>query len=109
MPLEVIERVTRVEAESKERRTAAEAQAKQMIADAQRNGLALLQQVRRDAAAREKELLRQAEEPGRCPCPGDRTRRSGRRRCAAPESGGTSGRGRRAHCQKGRERLIWPL
>ena len=28
MPLEVIERVTRVEAESKERRTAAEAQAK---------------------------------------------------------------------------------
>ena len=52
MPLEVIERVTRVEAESKERRTAAEAQAKQMIADAQRNGLALLQQVRGDAAAR---------------------------------------------------------
>ena len=62
MPLEVIEKVTRAEADNRERRTAAEAQAKQIIADAQRDGLALLQQTREEAAARGRELLRQAEE-----------------------------------------------
>ena len=55
MPLEAIENITRVEAENKERRTAAETQAKKIIADAQREGLALLQHMREDAAAREKE------------------------------------------------------
>ena len=61
VPLEVIESITRVEAENKERRTAAEAQAKQIIADAQRDGLALLQQTREAAADRGRELLRGAE------------------------------------------------
>lgn len=61
VPLEVIESITRVEAENKERRTAAEAQAKQIIADAQRDGLALLQQTREAAADRGWELLRGAE------------------------------------------------
>ena len=52
MPLEVIENITQVEAENRERKTAAEAKAKQIIADAQRDGLALLQQTREEAAAR---------------------------------------------------------
>ena len=61
MPLEVIENITQVEAENRERKTAAEAKAKQIIADAQRDGLALLQQTRAAAADRGRELLRQAE------------------------------------------------
>ena len=52
MPLEVIENITQVEAENRERKTAAEAKAKQIIADAQRDGLALLQQTRAAAADR---------------------------------------------------------
>ena len=62
MSLEAIEKVTEVELESKERRGAAEAEARQIVADAERTGLALLQQVRADAAAEGKNLLRQAEE-----------------------------------------------
>ena len=65
MPLEVIENITRVEADNRERKASAEAKAKQIVADAQRDGLALLQQTRtpgRAAAAdRGRELLRQAE------------------------------------------------
>lgn len=61
MPLEVIENITQVEAENRERKTAAEAKAKHIIADAQRDGLALLQQTRAAAADRGRELLRQAE------------------------------------------------
>lgn len=61
MPLEVIENITQVEAENRERKTAAEAKAKQIVADAQRDGLALLQQTRTSAAERSRELLRQAE------------------------------------------------
>lgn len=61
MPLEVIENITQVEAENRERKTATEAKAKQIIADAQRDGLALLQQTRAAAADRGRELLRQAE------------------------------------------------
>ena len=59
MPLEVIENITRVEADNRERKASAEAKAKQIVADAQRDGLALLQQTR--AAAADRELLRQAE------------------------------------------------
>ena len=61
MPLEVIENITQVEAENRERKTAAEAKAKQIVADAQREGLALLQQTRTSAAERSRELLQQAE------------------------------------------------
>ena len=61
MPLEVIENITRVEADNRERKASAEAKAKQIVADAQRDGLALLQQPRTSAAERSRELLRQAE------------------------------------------------
>ena len=61
MPLEVIENLTRVEADNRERKASAEAKAKQIVADAQRDGLALLQQTRAAAADRGRELLRQAE------------------------------------------------
>ena len=62
MSMEAIEKVTQVENLNRERKIAAEAEAKQMIADAERGGLALLQQVRENAADAGKELLRQAEE-----------------------------------------------
>ena len=52
MPLEVIENITRVEADNRERKASAEAKAKQIVADAQRDGLALLQQTRAAAADR---------------------------------------------------------
>ena len=55
MPLEVIENITRVEADNRERKASAEAKAKQIV------GLALLQQTRAAAADRGRELLRQAE------------------------------------------------
>ena len=61
MPLEVIENITRVEADNRERKASAEAKAKQIVADAQREGLALLQQTRTSAAERSRELLQQAE------------------------------------------------
>lgn len=61
MPLEAIERVTEVESKNRERKAAAEAEAKQIIADAERDCLALLQQVRAEAAESGKELFRQAE------------------------------------------------
>ena len=64
MPLEVIENITRVEADNRERKASAEAKAKQIVADAQRDGLALLQQTRAAAADRGRELLRQAEARG---------------------------------------------
>ena len=38
MPLEVIENITRVEADNRERKASAEAKAKQIVADAQRDG-----------------------------------------------------------------------
>ena len=56
MSLEAIEKVTEVEQKSKERRLAAEAEARQIVADAERTGLALLQQVRADAAEEGKTL-----------------------------------------------------
>ena len=62
MSLEVIEKVTQVENESRERRMAAEAEAKQIIADAEKEGQALLQRQRSAGAEAGKELLRQAEE-----------------------------------------------
>ena len=61
MSLEVIENITRVEAENRERKASAEAKAKQIVADAQREGLALLQHTRASAADRSRELLQQAE------------------------------------------------
>ncbi|MEG1987915.1 MAG: hypothetical protein RR035_01905 [Oscillibacter sp.] len=61
MSLEAIEKVTQAEAKSAERKAAAEAEAKQLIANAQRDGLALLQQIRQDAAQSGKALLAQAE------------------------------------------------
>ena len=61
MPLEVIENITRVEADNRERKASAEAKAKQIVADAQRDGLALLQQTRAAAADRGREMLRQVE------------------------------------------------
>ena len=62
MSLEAIEKVTEVERKNKERRAAAETEAKQMLASAQRDGLALLEQMRAEEAAKGAELLRQAEE-----------------------------------------------
>ncbi len=63
MSLEAIEKVTEVERKNKERRAAAETEAKQMLASAQRDGLALLEQIRAEEAAKGAELLRrQAEE-----------------------------------------------
>lgn len=62
MSLEAIEKVTQVENKSQERKAAAEAEARQIVADAERKGLALLQQVRTDAAEDGRKLLKQAEE-----------------------------------------------
>lgn len=62
MSLEAIEKVTEVERKNKERRAAAETEAKQMLTSAQRDGLALLEQMRAEEAAKGAELLRQAEE-----------------------------------------------
>ena len=62
MSLEVIEKVTQVENESRERRMAAEAEAKQIVADAEKEGQALLQRTRNAGAEAGRELLRQAEE-----------------------------------------------
>lgn len=61
MSLEAIEKVTEVERKNKERRAAAETEAKQMLTSAQRDGLALLEQMRAEEAAKGAELLRQAE------------------------------------------------
>ena len=61
MSLEVIEKVTQVETETRERKSAAEAEAKKIIADAEREGLALLQQVRAKAAETGGAQLKQAE------------------------------------------------
>ena len=60
MPLEVIENITRVEADNRERKASAEAKAKQIVADAQRDGLALLQAEAR-AAARGDEIGQEAQ------------------------------------------------
>lgn len=62
MSLEAIEKVTEAERKNDERRAAAQAEAKQIAAAAERSGLARVQQAREAAAARNKELLRQAEE-----------------------------------------------
>ena len=62
MSLEAIEKVTLLEQQSQERKAAAEAEARQIVADAEREGLALLQQVRAEAAANGRKLLREAEE-----------------------------------------------
>ena len=62
MSLKAVEKVTEVERKNKERRAAAETEAKQMLASAQRDGLALLEQMRAEEAAKGAELLRQAEE-----------------------------------------------
>lgn len=61
MSLEVIEKVTQVENETRERKAAAEAEAKKIVADAEREGLALLQQVRAKAADTGGAQLKQAE------------------------------------------------
>lgn len=61
MSLEVIEKVTQVENETRERKAAAEAEAKRIVADAEREGLALLQQVRAKAADTAAAQLKQAE------------------------------------------------
>ena len=87
MSLEAIEKITQVERVNQERKAAAEAEAKQIVADAERGGLALLQQVRAEAAETGKKLIRQAAE----------------RRGEAP--GGSCG----VYCQKGCEALRWPL
>lgn len=81
MPLEVIENITRVEADNRERKASAEAKAKQIVADAQRDGLALLQQTRAAAADRGRELLRQAE--ARAAARGDEIGQEARRRRSA--------------------------
>ena len=61
MSLEVIEKVTQVEDQARERKAAADAEAKQIVADAEREGLALLQRVRAEAADSGGALLKQAE------------------------------------------------
>ena len=67
MSLKAVEKVTEVERKNKERRAAAETEAKQMLASAQRDGLALLEQMRAEEAAKGAELLRQAEERAAVP------------------------------------------
>ena len=67
MPLEVIENITRVEADNRERKASAEAKAKQIVADAQRDGLALLQQTRAAAADRRQELRPEETRSGKKP------------------------------------------
>ena len=62
MSLEVIEKVTRSEAQAQERKAAAEAEAKQIVANAQRDGRVLLEKVRSDAAESGRNLLKQAEQ-----------------------------------------------
>ena len=66
MPLEVIENITQVEAENRERKTAAEAKAKQIIADAQRDGAETRAEAKGDeisrAAQAEGETLRREAE-----------------------------------------------
>ena len=79
MPLEVIENITRVEADNRERKASAEAKAKQIVADAQRDGLALLQQTRAAAADR----------GGSCPSGGGKSCGQRRRdRARSPGGGG---------------------
>jgi len=62
MSLEAIKNVTLVEEEIRARKVAVETEARRLIADAERNGLALLQQVRADAAENSRAMLKQAEE-----------------------------------------------
>ena len=62
MSLEAIEKISQVEGTNRERKAAAEAEAKQIIANAERDGLALLEPMRAEEAAKGAELLRQAEE-----------------------------------------------
>ena len=61
MPLEAIEKISELETKNRERKAAAEAEARQIIADAEQEGLALLQNVRKEAAERGKQLLTEAE------------------------------------------------
>ena len=81
MSMEAIEKVTQVENLNRERKIAAEAEAKQMIADAERGSLALLQQVRENAADAGKTLLRQAED--RAAARADEIRKSAEAEAAA--------------------------
>lgn len=61
MSLEAIETVNKAENENKARKAAAEQEAKERIAQAEKNGLALLEQMRTQAAEEGKRLLREAE------------------------------------------------
>ena len=61
MSLEAIEAVNKAENENKARKTTAEQEAKERIAQAEKNGLALLDQMRTQAAEESKRLLREAE------------------------------------------------
>ena len=62
MPLEVIENITRVEADNRERKASAEAKAKQIVSRCTAGrSCAVLQKTRAAAADRGRELLRQAE------------------------------------------------
>lgn len=109
MSLEAIEKVTEVERKNKERRAAAETEAKQMLASAQRDGLALLEQMRAEEAAKGAELLRQAEERAaqRSEQIAASAEAEGRR--PAPGGGGSVTGSRRVYCRKDSGGLIWPL
>lgn len=61
MSLEAIETVNKAENENKARKAAAEQEAKEQIAQAEKNGLALLEQMRTQAAEEGKRLLKEAE------------------------------------------------
>ena len=62
MSLEAIRQVTEKERANREKKNEIEVQARQLVADAERSGLALLQQVRSEAAEKGKQLLREAEQ-----------------------------------------------
>ena len=80
MPLEVIENITRVEADNRERKASAEAKAKQIVADAQRDGLALLQQTRAAAADRGRAAARGDEIGQEAQAEAERLRREAEKR-----------------------------
>lgn len=98
MSLEAIEKVTQIEAKNAERKAAAEAEAKQVIAKAERDGLALLQQIRQEAAQTGKQWLEQAEEKA--------AERSAAITCTAQEEGDALRQAARAHLEEAAEYIV---
>jgi|GEM_PF-1077254 len=98
MSLEAIEAVNKAENENKARKTTAEQEAKERIAQAEKNGLALLDQMRTQAAEESKRLLREAE--GRA-----EERCAKIRECTAQECEVLAGQAK-AHMSEAVERIV---